>query len=95
MPNPEVAIVAHESGYNIYVDAVDMKELGGVEVGDTVKVTIVGIVKGLRQTTHYDDDLGDSVDVPGKMDVEVRYDDPQIEKGKNEFTSLADEAETG
>lgn len=88
--------MAHKDGYNIYVDAVDMKELGGVEVGDMVRVTIVGTVKGLRQTTEYNNDTDESEDVPGKMDVEVKYDKAKIERGeKNEFVALADEEEAG
>ena len=71
----------------------DMKQIGGLNVGDEVEILVRGTVKGLSQRERADYDDPKKTVKTGSIDLEG-YTVEVMEDEKNEFADLAnDEAE--
>jgi hypothetical protein len=79
----------------LYIDLQDqdVKQIGGLNVGDEVELRIRGTVKGLSQRERADYDDASKTVKTGSIDLE-NYTVEVMEDEKNDYTKMADEEET-
>ena len=68
----------------------DVKQIGGLNVGDKAEFLVKGTVKGLSQRERQDYEDGKKTVKTGSIDLE-NYSVEVVEDEKNEFTKMADE----
>ncbi len=76
---------------NVFVDGIKKLELEGVEIDDTVEVTILGTVKGMSKTTRFEPDFDEAIELP-RIDLDIKIQETTVTKVKdNVFEKIAEE----